>query len=55
MTCNYQLNIKKEFVFLMFVIDIFCKHDWAVPLKDKKGITNIDIFEKILNQDRRKT
>ena len=39
----------------MFVIDIFCKHDWAVPLKDKKGITNIDIFEKILNQDRRKT
>ena len=39
----------------MFVIEIFCKHDWAFPLKDKKAITNSDIFPKILNKYRCKT
>ena len=29
----------------MFVIEIFCKHDWAAPLKYKRGITISDTFQ----------
>ena len=36
----------------MFVIDIFSKYGWAVPLKDKKG-TSI-AFQKILGKSERK-
>ena len=30
--------------FLLYVIDIFSKYTWVVPLKDKKGITNTNAF-----------
>ena len=32
----------------MYVIDIFSKYAWVVPLKDKKGITITNAFQKIL-------
>ena len=35
--------------FLLSVIDIFSKYAWVVPLKDKKGITIVDAFQKILD------
>ena len=35
--------------FLLCVIDIFSKYAWVVPLKDKKCITIIDAFQKILD------
>ena len=31
----------------MCVIDIFSKYAWVVPLKDKKGITITNAFQKI--------
>ena len=33
-------KFNKGFRFLLYVIDIFSKYDWVVPLKDKKGISN---------------
>ena len=36
------------------VIDIFSKYAWVIPLKDKKSISIVDAFQKILNQSGRK-
>ena len=33
--------------FLLCVIDIFGKYAWVIPLKDKKGITITNAFQKI--------
>ena len=41
-------NFNKGFTFLLCVIDIFSKYDWVVPLKDQKGISNVNAFHKIL-------
>ena len=38
----------------MCVIDIFSKYAWVVSLKDKKGITITNAFQKILNKSNRK-
>ena len=35
--------------FLLSVIDIFSKYAWVVPLKDKKGLTIVNAFQKILD------
>ena len=40
--------------FLFCVIDIFSKYAWAVPLKDKKGISIVKAFQSILKQSNRK-
>ena len=37
----------------MCVIDIFCKYALVVPLKDKKGITITNAFQKILKESNR--
>ena len=47
-------NFNKGFRFLLCVIDIFSKYAWVVPLKDKKGITIINAFQKILKESNRK-
>ena len=44
----------KRFRFLLCVVDIFSKYAWVVPLKDKKGITITDAFQKILDDSDRK-
>ena len=31
-------------------IDFYSKYEWVVPLKDKKGITIITAFQKVLNK-----
>ena len=36
--------------FLLCVIDIFSKYPWAVPLKNKKGISIVKAFQIILKQ-----
>ena len=53
---NMQLisNFDKGFRFLLCVIDIFRKYAWVVPLKDKKGVTIVDAFQKILDDSDRK-
>ena len=51
-----QLTSKfnKGFRFLLCVIHIFSKHAWFVPLKDKKGVSIVNAFQKILKEaDRR--
>ena len=35
--------------FLLCVVDIFSKYDWVVPLKDKKGVSIVNAFQKILD------
>ena len=39
----------KGFRFLPCVIDIFSKYSWVVSLKDKKGASIVDAFQKILD------
>ena len=44
-------KFNKGFRFLLFVIDIFSnKYAWVVPLKDKKGISIVNAFQKILDK-----
>ena len=38
----------------MYVIDIFSKYAWVVPLKDKKGVSIVNAFQKILDKSGRK-
>ena len=47
-------KLNKGFRFLLDVIDIFSKYSWVVPLKDKKGISIVNAFQKILNDSARK-
>ena len=42
------------FRFLLCVVDVFSKYAWVVPLKDKKGVSIVDAFQKILDKSRRK-
>ena len=44
----------KGFRFLLCVTDIFSKYAWVVPLKDKKGIGIVHVFQKILKESERK-
>ena len=48
-------KFNRGFRFLLCVIDIFSKYAWVVPLKDKKGITITNAFQKILKQSNKKT
>ena len=47
-------KFNKEFKFLLCVIDIYSKYPWVVPLKDKKGLSIVNTFEKNLKQSARK-
>ena len=47
-------KFNKRFRFLLCVIDIFGKYAWVAPLKDKKGITITNAFQKILKESNRK-
>ena len=40
--------------YLLCVIDIISKYAWVVPLKDKKGVTTVNIFQNILDSSKRK-
>ena len=47
-------KFNKGFKFLLCVIDIFSKYAWVVPLKDKKGVSIVNAFQKILKESDRK-
>ena len=47
-------KFNKGFRFLLCVIDIFSKYAWVVPLKDKKGASIVNAFQKILDKSGRK-
>ena len=44
----------KVIKFLLSVIDIFSKYAWVFPLKDKKGETIVNAFQKVLDKPKRK-
>ena len=43
------MKFNKSFRFLLCVIDIFSKYTWVVSLKDKKDISIVNAFQKILD------
>ena len=47
-------KFNKRFRFLLYVIDIFSKYAWVIPLKCKKGVTITHAFQKILDKCNRK-
>ena len=46
--------MNKAFRFLLCVIDILSKYAWVVPLKDKKGVSIVNAFQKILKESNQK-
>ena len=47
-------KLNKGICFLLCVIDIDSKYSWVIHLKDKKGITITNAFQKILKEFDRK-
>ena len=47
-------KFNKGIRFLLCVIDIYNKYAWVVPLKDQKGVTIVNTFEKKLDDSKRK-
>ena len=47
-------KFNKGFRFLLCVIDIFSKYAWVALLKDKKSVSIVDTFHKILKESNRK-
>ena len=43
-------RFNKRFTFLSCIIDIFSKYAWVILLKDNKGITITNAFQKILKE-----
>ena len=46
---KYNKGIKQ----LLCAIDLFGKYAWVVPLKDKRGITIVNAFQKIISKGRK--
>ena len=44
----------KSIKYLLCVIDLFSKYAFIVPLKDKKGVSIVNAFDKIIKQSNRK-
>ena len=40
--------------FLLCVTDIYSKYAWVIYLKNKKGVTIVHAFQKILDDSKRK-
>ena len=47
-------KFNKRFRFLLCIIDILSKYAWVVPLKDIKGVSIVNAFQKILKESNKK-
>ena len=47
-------KFNKGFRFFLCVIDIFSKYAWVIPLKDEKGVSIVNAFQKILKESNKK-
>ena len=47
-------KFNKGFRFFLCIIDTYSKCAWVIPLKDKKGITITNAFQKVLDKSSRK-
>ena len=45
--CNKGIN------YLLCAIDLLSKYTWLVPLEDKKGISIVNTFQKIISEGRK--
>ena len=43
----------KRIKYLLCAIDLFSKYAWVVPLKDKRGISIVNAFQKIISKGRK--
>ena len=39
-------KFNKGFIFSLCTVDIFSKYAWVLPLKDKKGVSIVNAFQK---------
>ena len=46
---KYNKGIK----YLLYVIYLFSKYAWVLPFKDKRGITIVNAFQKIISKGRK--
>ena len=46
---KYNKGIK----YLLCAIDLFSKYAWVVPIKDKKGVSIVNAFQKIISEGRK--
>ena len=46
---KYNIGIK----YLLCAIDLLSKYVWVVPLKDKRGISIVNVFQKIVSKARK--
>ena len=50
-----SLNIvNKGIKYLLCAIDLFSKYAWVIPLKDKKGTSIVNAFQKIISKERKR-
>ena len=49
-----SLSKKSKGINLLCAIDLFSKYAFVVPLKDEKGISIVNAFNKIIKQSNRK-
>ena len=47
-------KFNKGFRFLLYVTVNYSKYAWVVPLKDKKGVSIVNVFQSILKKSNRK-
>ena len=43
---KYNKGIK----YLLCAIDLFSKYAWVVPFKDKRGVSIVNVFQKIISK-----
>ena len=48
-------KFNKGFRFLLCVIDIFSKYAWVIPIKDKKGVSIVNAFQKTFKKSDRRS
>ena len=39
--------------YLLCAIDLFSKYAWIIPIKDKKGVSIVNAFKKIISKERK--
>ena len=47
-------KFNKRFKCLLCAIDLFSKYAWVIPIKDKKGISIVNAFKKIISERQKK-
>ena len=46
-------KFNKVFKYLLCAIDLFNKHAWIIPIKDKKGTSIVNAFQKLISKGRK--